>query len=700
MTHQLQTTKNISYGDIGSQLFLWQKALTLSPLWALALVPVVGFVFRGMGHAGMQLGYGIVLSCFILYFMQDLLKRRIRLDENYIFCGFKSIPIKNIVSVDVLYKKAKFLPTALTITCLSGNRLKLSLNGLTEQNIETLLRHLQSRNSTLKTAAVLSTLAKCRRIKQKPLETPERLELPYHSRQFIGESIDVFKSTAQKWMRVGPLLTCLLLAPMWMNMLSGLYVSLQPHSWAQLQSLNFHQFLIQVSTAIGTIIFGSAAAVGVGVQRLAQNQLVTFATAAFILSVFAYLQRLFWKPNALIADKNGLKLALRLGEFSLPMAGVRWSEIQGANLYIANGKSGKIRIAKTDGKKFDIDLPALEPIDRGLLLKRMEKLVPSCQIDHELSQSMLPASERSYTELWLQSLNQTPERKTLEPLEPGQTVGENRFEIMRSLGVGGQGTAYMCRPLDRDDTETIVLKETIIPIFADGAVRRIALEKFEQEARLLKSLKYDGIVSLLDYFVEDHRAYLVLEHIDGSTLRELVEREGPLSHDQAQDLALQMCDILTFLHSHSIIHRDFTPDNLILNSKGKLKLIDFNVAQQMQSGTTGTIVGKHAYLPPEQFRGKATTQSDLYAFGATMFFLLTGSDPEPISQSSPAQKNKEVNATLDEIVKHATALQLNKRYQTATEISNELLAADKPAEEQGQTLSTKVSGKVEVSEHG
>ncbi len=96
------------------------------------------------------------------------------------------------------------------------------------------------------------------------------------------------------------------------------------------------------------------------------------------------------------------------------------------------------------------------------------------------------------------------------------------------------------------------------------------------------------------------------------------------------------CGLLDLLHANSIVHRDFTPDNLILNSKGQLKLIDFNVAQQIQEGSTGTIVGKHAYVPPEQFRGKATSQSDLYAFGATMFYLLTGKDPEPISQSIPS----------------------------------------------------------------
>jgi serine/threonine-protein kinase len=153
------------------------------------------------------------------------------------------------------------------------------------------------------------------------------------------------------------------------------------------------------------------------------------------------------------------------------------------------------------------------------------------------------------------------------------------------------------------------------------------------------------------------------------------------------------------LHSSSTIHRDFTPDNLILNSKGKLKLIDFNVAQQIQEGSTGTIVGKHAYVPPEQFRGKAVLQSDLYAFGATLHYLLTGADPEPISVSSPASKNVLISAGFDEIVKRATALQTNKRYQSAEEIEKELLAVDS-GKGDTSTLSVKFHKRQGVMENG
>ena len=115
-------------------------------------------------------------------------------------------------------------------------------------------------------------------------------------------------------------------------------------------------------------------------------------------------------------------------------------------------------------------------------------------------------------------------------------------------------------------------------------MRKQALERFENEARILEELSHPQIVKLIDFFLEDHRAYLVLEHIDGMSLRQLVAKNGPMPLADIISLSMQMCDVLEYLHSLSpaVVHRDFTPDNLILDSSGRLVLIDFNVAQQKQ----------------------------------------------------------------------------------------------------------------------
>jgi serine/threonine-protein kinase len=106
-------------------------------------------------------------------------------------------------------------------------------------------------------------------------------------------------------------------------------------------------------------------------------------------------------------------------------------------------------------------------------------------------------------------------------------------------------------------------------------------------------------------------------------------------------------------------------------------LIDFNVAQQKQWTTTSTVVGKHAYLPAEQFRGKPTTQSDLYAMGATLYFLCTGKDPEPITCSHPRSVNDNVGVELDSVVAILTAAEPEDRYKSAADVRRALQSIEK-----------------------
>ncbi|CAN5241169.1 hypothetical protein BH10CYA1_BH10CYA1_08970 [soil metagenome] len=698
-THAVQT---ISYGDVLAQLFLWQKAFLVVPIWGLVAIPLVGFVCRAIGGMAPELGYGVMLCLCLNYFFVDLLKRKIRIDDDYIYFGYRVIPIRSLTGIDINYKKGKLLPSSMTVKNETGNDLKLSLTGISEKNIGALLKHLEIRNSNLVTAPVLNTLIKCRHSKKRMmLETADRMQLPYHSKKIIGESFEVFKQSAAQWIRVGPVIACIIFGPVWIGFFSNLYTALNPNSWQQLQTIGLHQFLQKFFEALSRWLATEVGKASLSVETFSNNPIMMVIAGGAILALVVYVLRIAFRANLLVTDKQGLHLLLRLGSTSIPVKKIAWAQIKSASLFKpcknAGSQTWKIRLTKTDDKVFDIDLSALMHDDRSLLLKRMEKMVPDCQIDYELSQSMRPHAAHSYTEIWLQSLSQAPERKTLEPLQPGQTICDNRYEVIRSIGVGGQGTAYLCRDLTaKDQSSTVVLKETIIPVFGDDSIRRKSLESVEKESRLLQSLDSPGIVKLIDHFVEDHRAYLVLEHIDGSSLREAVQNQGPTSNEKTHDLALQMCDILKVLHTNGVVHRDFTPDNLILNSKGKLKLIDFNVAQQLQGGSTGTIVGKHAYLPPEQFRGKATSQSDLYAFGATLFYLLTGQDPEPISQSTPREINDEIDATLNDIVKRSTALQTSNRYQSAEEIESNLLSTPKQ-----ETITTSnTAQKIKVGENG
>lgn len=276
----------------------------------------------------------------------------------------------------------------------------------------------------------------------------------------------------------------------------------------------------------------------------------------------------------------------------------------------------------------------------------------------------------SYTQIWLDSLMAPARREKLLQLETGVSLQGGKYILERKLGAGGQGAAYLAK---RDDGVMVVLKEYILPIYVDAKVKRKSLENFENEARMLQQLDSPLIVKLLGFFVEDHRGYLVLEHISGVNLRDYVAEKGPLTETETVRYGIMLCDALIELHAKKppIVHRDFTPDNVIV-SGDSIKIIDFMVAQQNEESATGTVVGKHAYLPPEQFRGKATTQSDIYALGCCLFYLLTGQEAEPLSTSHPILINDTISGALDSIVAKATELECDDRYKSAFELKTEL----------------------------
>ncbi|HEY9680734.1 MAG TPA: serine/threonine-protein kinase [Oculatellaceae cyanobacterium] len=310
--------------------------------------------------------------------------------------------------------------------------------------------------------------------------------------------------------------------------------------------------------------------------------------------------------------------------------------------------------------------------DRDRLLRAINTWGEEIGRDAHLIEMLTPAQDSNYTELWMQALSAPPKRERLTPLPMRAILHDGLYEILEQLGVGGQGTAYLAR--ERGTENFVVLKEFILPVYVDVNVRRQALERMQNEAAMLRRLDNPRVVRLIDFFIEDHRGYLVLECIDGYSLRKIIHESGCMQESQIRELAHQMCLTLEYLHNLTppVVHRDFTPDNLILGSDGVLKLVDFNVAQQTESTATGTVVGKHAYLPPEQFRGRPSTQSDIYAMGATLYYLFTGEDPEPITSSKPSQKGVEISPELDRIIAKATALDTKNRYQKIEELTADL----------------------------
>ncbi len=179
------------------------------------------------------------------------------------------------------------------------------------------------------------------------------------------------------------------------------------------------------------------------------------------------------------------------------------------------------------------------------------------------------------------------------------------INVIGQLCFGGLSAVYLAERVTDADSP-VILKEAVLPLGCDEALKEKALEMFGREAAILASLDHERIAAVRDYFVENGRHYIVLEHIDGIDLRRFVREQGAQSAEVVLRWLSEMTDILIYLHNHEppVVHRDVTPDNIVLARDGHLSLIDFGAANNLVGTATGTLVGKQSYISPEQFRGQ------------------------------------------------------------------------------------------------
>ncbi len=277
----------------------------------------------------------------------------------------------------------------------------------------------------------------------------------------------------------------------------------------------------------------------------------------------------------------------------------------------------------------------------------------------------------SYTGLWKSDLSERFGSTVVVPLDSGDTLQNGRIKIIGQIAFGGLSAVYLAEDKNKS---TVVVKEAILPGLVDDILRTKSLEMFQREAKLLAAINHPRIAKVLDYFVEDSRHFMILEHIIGKNLRTFVEEKGPQSERLVFMWAGELTDILVYLHSRTpvLLHRDLTPENLLLERDGSLTLIDFGAANLFIGTATGTVVGKSAYIPMEQFKGKACPASDIYAFGGTMYYLLTGRDPEPFSESSPRAEGVAVTADFDRLIADCTKVDASDRINDAIELKQRL----------------------------
>jgi serine/threonine protein kinase, bacterial len=260
-----------------------------------------------------------------------------------------------------------------------------------------------------------------------------------------------------------------------------------------------------------------------------------------------------------------------------------------------------------------------------------------------------------------------------QPLTVIDTV--RHYQVLRTLGQGGMGTTYLAW-----DSHGVIAGHPLLLVLkqmnADMAKIAKAQELFEREASTLKSLNHSGIPKYYDFFVEAGKKYLAMELIHGQDLEKLVYLTGPVTGNQAIAWMIQTCDVLNYLHNQepSLIHRDIKPANLLMRSSDRsVVILDFGAVKE-SSSIPGTRIGAEGYCAPEQEMGQPLTQSDLYAIGPTLIFLLTGESPFKYYRQKGRSFRFDVTNVptitpqLREVIDKLTEPLPRDRYQTAQEV--------------------------------
>lgn len=271
----------------------------------------------------------------------------------------------------------------------------------------------------------------------------------------------------------------------------------------------------------------------------------------------------------------------------------------------------------------------------------------------------------------------------------GQKIND-RYEIVKSIGEGGMANVYLAVDTILDNR-----KVAIKILRGDLANDEKFIRRFKREALSASSLSHPNIVAMYDVGEDEENYFIVMEYIEGRTLKQLLKRRGNLTISEAVDIMLQITDGIAHAHDSYIVHRDLKPQNIMIQENGAIKITDFGIAMALNSTQltqTNSVMGSVHYLPPEQASGKgATIKSDIYSMGILFFELLTGILPfkgdnaveialkhmkDPIP--SIRKINSNIPQSIENIVLKATAKNPKNRYSDVKEMHHDLEIALNP----------------------
>ena len=271
-------------------------------------------------------------------------------------------------------------------------------------------------------------------------------------------------------------------------------------------------------------------------------------------------------------------------------------------------------------------------------------------------------------------------------IDAGQRVFGGRYESRRRVGSGGMAEVYLAH-------DQLLDREVAVKALNDQLARDPQfVERFRREARAAARLSHPNIVALHDYGASDDEYFIVMEFIDGRTVGELVEVQGPMPPVRVAEIATDVASALERAHHSGLVHRDVSAGNVMISSSGETKVTDFGIARVMdehdQQTTAGavSVFGTAAYISPEQAQGQSVDErTDIYSLGIVMFEMLTGRPPFVAENSlalasqhvlndppRPSTLIRDVPPQLEAIVLRALAKRPETRFQSATEMRDEL----------------------------
>ena len=270
-------------------------------------------------------------------------------------------------------------------------------------------------------------------------------------------------------------------------------------------------------------------------------------------------------------------------------------------------------------------------------------------------------------------------------LTKGQKIND-RYEIIKTIGEGGMANVYLAE-------DTILERKVAIKVLrGDLSNDEKFIRRFKREALSVSNLSHPNIVEVYDVGEEDGNYYIVMEYIEGKTLKQLLQKRGALTLTEVIDIMSQLTDGLAHAHEAYIIHRDIKPQNIMIEDNGRIKITDFGIAMALNSTQltqTNSVMGSVHYLPPEQANGKGSTvKSDIYSLGILMYELLTGSVPfkgdtaveialKHMKEKIPSvrKQNPTIPQSVENIILKATAKNPKNRYDSVREMYNDLQTA-------------------------